>query len=179
MRTFFLSLGLILFLFFPTGSALGQSLLPPRVIAGCHEPDAGRKLHEWSKQLAVTLPSKDVKFRRGKVDVDYIRDTLQRKSTSAFMSFWAGPLAFGPDPPKDLVEKSSSFSKRELHTEDGSTLGMESAGVTADGRHWRWTFIASEGLHGLEYTVVSSDDAEFFDRVIDSLCRMASTRDSH
>ena len=173
---------IIFFLLLSTCSinfADGQSSLPPRVIPFCQKPDGGRKSLQWNKLLAFTLPEKDVKFRRGKVDVDYVRDTIQRKSTSAFMSFWAGPLSFGPEPPKDLVAKSPSFSKRDLQTVDGSRFGTESFGTTSEGTYWRWTFIAFVGINGLEFKVSSRDDAAFFDQIIDSVCILPPVKNPH
>jgi hypothetical protein len=170
---------LLLLLAFALSPAHAQSPLPARVIPACHKPDSGSNLIEWTNQLALTIPVKEAKFRRGKVDVDYVRDTIQRKSTSSFMSLWAGPYAFSPDPPKDLVSNSPSFSKRELHGVDGSAFGTETFGVTTDGKHWRHTFLMLKGLDGLEYAVTSQDDATFFDRIIDSLCQLPLAKNLH
>lgn len=95
------------------------------------------------------------------------------------MSLWSGPTAFGPDAPRNLVEASPSYSKRDFHDGNGKTLGMESFGVTTDGKHWRHTLLMLNGHDGLEYTVTSPEDAAFFDRIIDSLCQLPLAKNSH
>jgi hypothetical protein len=170
---------LVLFLF-PFGFAQAQTLLPPRILPACHAPKGDAKLKQWTDRLALTLPPKDANYQRGKVvDVDYVVDVLQRKSTKAFMSLWSGPTAFGPDAPRNLVEDSPSYSRRDFHDANGNTFGMESFGVTREGKHWRHTWIALSGMDGITYTVDSADDATFFDRIVDSLCVLPPGKNHH
>jgi hypothetical protein len=160
---------LLFLLVVPLNAALAQSSPPARVIPACGASGAHDQWFTWSHVLRFTLPDKDVQFLRGKVDVDYTRDLVQRKSTSAVMSLWSGPLSFSPNPPPDLVQKSPANSIKELHSVDGSLVGFDSFGVTTEGKHWRNTFFGIE-VHGFRYENASAEDAIFFDRIIDSAC---------
>lgn len=160
---------LLLLLVVPRDAARAQSFPPALVIPACGKTGAHDRWFAWSHVLRFTLAEKDIRFHRGKVDVDYIRDVVHRKSTNAVMSLWSGPLSFSPDPPPDLVQKSPAYSKRELHPTDGALVGFDSFGVTTDGKHWRHTFFGIE-LHGFMYENATQEDAAFFDRIIDSVC---------
>ena len=166
----------VLLVLFPFGFAQAQTSLPLRILPACHALGGDTKLTQWTNRLALKLPPKDANYQRGKVDVDYVRDVLQRKSTKAFMSLWSGPTAFGPEPPRNLLKDSPSYSKRDFHDANGKTFGMESFGTTKEGKHWRHTWIALSGMDGITYTVDSADDATFFDRIIDSLCILAPVK---
>lgn len=162
----------------PISSALGQSILAPRIMPACASASARDNFFAWSHVLRFTLPERDVKFHRGKADVDYVREVIQRKSTSAVMSLWSGPMSFSPDPPSDLVQNSPTYSKRELHATDDSLIGFDSFGVTATGKYWRNTFFAI-GVNGMRYENASVEDAAFFDRIIDSVCIVPSLKNAH
>ena len=107
----------------PFSFSQAQTSLPPRDLPTCHAPEGDTKLTQWTDRIALTLP-KDANYQRGKVDVDYVRDVLQRKSTKAFMSLWSGPTAFSPDTPRNLLENSPSYSKRDFHDANGKTFGI-------------------------------------------------------
>jgi hypothetical protein len=74
---------------------------------------------------------------------------------------WHAGLPF-----EGLLSESTSIEVRGW--EFGDTVGLDLSGQLSDGRRWRW--VGAPLADAVSYESAAPDEAEFFDRVLDSVC---------
>lgn len=82
---------------------------------------------------------------------------------------WSGPAIYAWHaglPLESLLTESRNFEVRGW--EFGNIVGLDIAGVSKDGRHWRW--IGAPIADAIGYEDATPDEAAFFDGVLQSIC---------
>lgn len=95
---------------------------------------------------------------------------LKQRHGRAEMTVWSGAHALEPMPDDSFFLESSTFSQRAMVA--GGSDGVDSSGTYADGTRWRRMAI---GGSGATYDRASAGEAQAFDAVIGTLCRVAGT----
>jgi hypothetical protein len=73
-------------------------------------------------------------------------------------------------PLESLLAESRSFDVRGWEFGD-NIIGLDLAGISKDGRRWRW--IGAPISDALSYEDATANEADFFDRVLQSVCYAA------
>jgi hypothetical protein len=141
------------------------------VIPVCGKPGPGQKQIGSGKYgLQFRVPARTVRILGGKADVDYVRYTIKPKMGHAYLELWFGPYAMNSDPDDDLLVNSVKFEQRNVVASDGGVVGQDSWGELASGSIWRQTAVMAVG--GSRYQNATPQDANFFDRVVASICQV-------
>jgi hypothetical protein len=69
-------------------------------------------------------------------------------------------------PPENLLSASKSIDVRGW--EFGKIAGLDLSGISQTGRRWRW--IGAPVADAISYEDAAPEDAEYFDRILDSIC---------
>jgi hypothetical protein len=137
----------------------------------CTPLTRGEKQIHWMKYgVHFKVHKRDVQITGGKPDVDYVVIGIKPKGSDAEMQFWFGPYAIGTLPDDGEFIQSTEFSQRYIVNEKGGSIGLDTRGRLADGRLWRHTAAIAQG--GAVYRNASAQDAQTFDRIIDSICEV-------
>jgi hypothetical protein len=126
---------------------------PGREIAGSY---AGFNISDQSMRVSG-----------GEIDVDYRRFLIRLGHSESVLELWFGPYAMSGVPGDDMFIDSSVFRERQVVAAKGDIVGLDSWGTLKNGRRWRQTSIVSEGAI---YRSATSQEAESFDRIINSVC---------
>lgn len=118
----------------------------------------------WKYGIHFNVNRREAVVNMGKVDADYVVDTVRPKGGNAVLELWFGLQAVSRDPMDEDVLRSVKVTQHRIF--DG--WGMDTRGETADGRLWRSAGL--EGFGGGVYRNASQADAKVLDRVIDSMC---------
>src|SRR5215471_4760010 len=117
---------------------------------------------------------------------DFTAHLIRRVDSGALLRIWSGAMAGNMDAKEELYLESASFHERFVTDDRGKIIGIDASGTTADSRRWRWVglnpFLAEawptpQNMAGsivapemARYEDATSDDSEFFDRIIDGVC---------
>jgi hypothetical protein len=121
-------------------------------------------------------------------DIDYTRFGVKGKD-GGLLDSWFGPTAAEVDASEDFYLNSKSFSERFVDVPGYGIVGIDSRGVSKDGRHWRWVGLKYAMVEGgkslmgtywhwprmgatdmIRYDSATDSEAKEFDLIIDSAC---------
>ncbi len=121
-------------------------------------------------------------------DIDYTRFGVKGRDGGRLDS-WFGPTAASVDASEELYVKSESFSERFIEMPGFGLVGIDSRGISKNGRRWRWVGLQyASGENGkslvgtlwhwprmiatdmIRYENATVDEAREFDHIIDSVC---------
>lgn len=123
-------------------------------------------------------------------DVDYTRFALKGKD-GGWLDAWFGETAGSVDPEEKLYLESKSFSERFVNVPSFGIVGIDTRGVSTNGRHWRWVGLnyapGTDGktllgrhpswhwpllmaTHMIRYENATESEASEFDKIVDSVC---------
>jgi len=105
----------------------------------------------------------------GKPDVDYVKFVVKPVGEEAALALWFDPTAFNSEPESEKMRQSITFNQEKVVVPDGTAIGLDSRGENPDKTHWRHFGVLSEGA---EYDNASNTEAAFFDKIIDTACRV-------
>jgi hypothetical protein len=117
--------------------------------------------------VRFSILDSSLRVHRGTTDVDYVRHLIESKARKSILEIWFGPYAMDGYPADDTFINSSVFRERHVLSARGEIIGLDSWGTWKNGRRWRQVSIASEGA---VYRDATPEDADLFDRVINSAC---------
>jgi Carboxypeptidase regulatory-like domain len=147
----------------------------PLVMPVCEKPQSNIRRIGWGKSgLQFNVPEDGTEIVGGKPDVDYVRYGIRRKGSKSYLELWFGPDAMSMDPDDNEFINSTVFQQRNVIRPDGADAGLDNSGRSSDGTHWRQTAVEAEG--GAIYKAAVSEDRDFFDRIINSLCELPYQR---
>ena len=113
--------------------------------------------------MVFALPQ-GVRVKHG-TDDDF--ETAHIKYKHHWMRLGWGPLwSYGMPTLKSYFADIKTFEERDVQYVHGVDA-TEYRGRRADGTYWRWVGVLGETV---EYNRVDKEAADFFDRIIDSLC---------
>lgn len=136
-------------------------------IPTCKPSPRGYKRVGFS-HIRFDLPKHKVQIRGGKWDVDYVRYVVKLTNKGSALELWFGPYATSTEPDdKDFIN-STDFTQREAILAGEGGGGTDSVGRTANGNRWRKLAFVSAG--GALYRDASPQDAEVYNRIMDSAC---------
>ena len=134
--------------------------------------------------VRFTLPA-DVKVPAD-TGKEFSAYSIPSESGDSDLRISLGPLAGYMDPAEHSYRKFVSFRERFVVDEHGKVIGMDTRGVTPDGKRWRWVgfdpslggvwpvfhdteiYIVTPGLAG--YENATEQDSKFFDQIVDNAC---------
>jgi len=149
---------------------------PPMVVPACQK--LGRNLRRvgWYKYgLQFDVPVREAQILGGKPDVDYFRYLIKPKKGQGYLELWFGPMAFSPEPDKELLLNSVVKQKRKVVNAGAEEIGQDSFGRLENGKIWRHTFVGTRGMDGAQYQAGEAD-AELFNQIINSACSVPVPR---
>lgn len=125
----------------------------------------------WGNEYAFwfDVPKHEAKLLGGKWDVDYVKYAVKPRNSESHMELWFGPYAIDKYPSHEFVFDSTEDNERNVVASDGGLLGADSWGHLTSGKNWRHTAIL--GVGGATYRDATSDDAAFFDQIINTVCQ--------
>jgi hypothetical protein len=137
-------------------------------IPSCGKPQSGHKLVRWGKYgLQFSVPKHGVKVLRGRPDVDYVRFAIKPNDADVTLVLEFGGMAMSPEPGRETLNTSASFTQTKLLDSKGATIGIDSRGETHEHTRWRRFTIGAEGA---VYENVSAAHAALFDQIVESAC---------
>lgn len=112
--------------------------------------------------------------------------SIPSEASSSYLRIWLGSRAGSMDAAESLYLKSVSFRERFVVDERGKVIGMDTSGITPEGKRWRWvgfnpsldgawpnlqdTAVSVVALGMARYEDATEEDSRFFDGIIDSAC---------
>ena len=143
-------------------------------VALCGQTQHGFERIGWGMYgLQFDVPQRDVRLTRGKADVDYVVHTVKAKRGDGRVEFWFGPYAMTPTPDDEQFIESETFAVRTVVRPPGlvpgsdGVVGADFWGRLPNGNRWRQVAI---GLEGARYRDVAPENADLFDRIVNSAC---------
>jgi hypothetical protein len=137
-----------------------------RTIPECTTKENSEKRQSfWWGGLWFRIPGK---LKHKKVtDVDYIENNYmyEVKGSKEWLSIMEGHMASGGRPLDKTYLSSTEFEESLVTV--GEAEFLDAIGRTTDGKRWRWF----GGISFVSYENVSDEAANYFDQMIDSVCR--------
>ena len=120
------------------------------------------------------MPQREARLILGNVDVDYLVHVVTAKHSDERVEFWFGPYAMTSTPDDEQFFESEEFADRTVvmppgfdHGSKGGVVGSDFTGRLPNGHRWRHVAVFGEGVR---YQDVTPQNADLFDRIIDSAC---------
>lgn len=140
----------------------------------CSEPQRGFQRDGGRYGLEFNVSRRDAVVKHGKVDTDYVVDTVRAKHGVHRLEFWFGPYAAEGEPEDEQFIESAAFTSRNVVMtpglvpgSDGGVFGIDTSGRLPNGEMWRQAVFGSEMAR---YVDATPEEAAIFDRIIDSAC---------
>jgi hypothetical protein len=155
------------------GNAEARSIMEPAAdnlaLPSCKEPTRGTSpIASGTPGVRYAVPKHDAEVIFGKFDVDYVRHLVKPKQGGSALEIWFGVYAMSPEPEDGFFIDSEQFSQRNVMVAGIGLVGIDSRGQLRSGRRWRQTTIAGTG--GSVYRYATPEEAQLFDRIVDSAC---------
>jgi hypothetical protein len=154
----------------------GTDNVQPMVLSACGKQGSHLRRVGWGKYgLQFDVPVNEARISGGKPDVDYVRYVIKPMNGDGYLELWFGPMAFSPEPDKELLLNSVRVQKRKVVNVTGEEIGQDSSGKLKTGKIWRHTFFLVGGADGTQYESVQ-ENVELFNRIVDSACFVSPPR---
>jgi hypothetical protein len=137
----------------------------------CGKLDPRHERIGWGKYgIRFNVDKRSVKILGGKPDVDYVQYVIKPKTGKAYLELWFGLYAIDVLPDDGQFMNSDEFAQRSIVASDGQFIGIDSWGKKRDGGIWRQTAVLGQG--GSRYRDTPSEQARFFDQIVNSVCEV-------